>query len=95
MGELERESWKSGGGVLGGGKVVVLARGVGVITNSRHWGVWGFCTAEESVMGPVGVVRVGDWWRAGVMDWKAWIGRASKNSWATIKGVWEGSGRMV
>jgi len=21
------------------------------------------------------------------MDWKAWIGRASKNSWATMKGV--------
>lgn len=25
-------------------------------------------------------------------DWKAWIGRASKNSWANMKGVFDESG---
>ena len=36
---------------------------------------------------PVGVWMV--FWAEseGAMDWKAWIGRASKNSWATMKGV--------
>ena len=29
----------------------------------------------------------------GATDWKAWMGRASKNSWAKMKGVLDGSGR--
>lgn len=28
----------------------------------------------------------------GLTDWKAWIGRASKNSWANMNGVFKGSG---
>lgn len=27
----------------------------------------------------------------GLTDWKAWIGRASKNSWANMNGVFDGS----
>ena len=45
------------------------------------------------VMGPVGV-SIGGGGRLGVegaTDWKAWIGRASKNSWAKMKGLLEGS----
>lgn len=34
----------------------------------------------------------GDSLWVGGTDWKAWIGRASKNSWAKMKGVFEGSG---
>lgn len=47
-------------------------------------------------MGPVGVSRV---WLVslafGGTDWKAWIGRASKNSWAKMKGVLVGSVQHV
>ena len=35
---------------------------------------------------PVGVWMVSWAESEGDMDWKAWIGRASKNSWATMKG---------
>ncbi len=42
---------------------------------------------------PVGVEMVEE--GEGGTDWKAWIGRASKNSWANMKGVLEGSDRLV
>jgi len=60
---------------------------VGATTISRHWGPLDAEEVEEGVRvcSPVGVWMV---CRAeGAIDWKAWIGRASKNSWATMKGV--------
>lgn len=84
VGDLERESWKSGGGVEVVVVVVVMVDGggVGVTTNSRHWGV------GLVGKGPGGVVMVDG---EGMTDWKAWMGSASKNSWAKIKGVLVGS----
>ena len=91
----ERESWKSSwedAGVVdeedsGGG-------GVGDTTSSRHWGVWeaavGFVGSGMGSERPgivVWVLSAGE----GATDWKAWIGRASKNSWAKMKGVLDGS----
>ena len=73
--------------------VAMLEAGdVGVTTSSRHWGVldWGFGVVRGR--DPVGVVRVWDVsFGFGATDWKAWIGSASKNSWAKIKGVLLGS----
>ena len=77
------------------GEVVVVlfeAAGVGVTTSSRHWGVldWGFGLVRGRA--PVGVVRIWDGSLGfGATDWKAWIGSASKNSWAKMKGVLLGS----
>lgn len=89
VGDLERESWKSGGGVeeVEEEEVVVVVvmvdrGGVGVTTNSRH------CGLGLVGKGPVGVVRVEG---EGRTDWKAWMGSASKNSWAKMKGVLVGS----
>ena len=90
----ERESWNSGGG--GEAVVVLVGEGVGVITSSRHWGVRAVDAdvGWEVVVGSVGVAGVGGGGEvgAGATDWKAWIGRASKNSWAKMKGLLEGSG---
>lgn len=58
--------------------------GLGVTTSSRHW-VFGLAGN-----GPVAVVRVEG---EGMTDWKAWMGSASKNSWANMKGVLVGSVR--
>ncbi len=87
-----RESWNSGGGVAEEG-VVVVAGGVGEMRSSRHCGVVEVVVGLRMVVGPVGVVMVeglaeGD----GATDWKAWMGRASKNSWANMKGVLSVSG---
>ena len=86
MEALERESWKSGGG---DDAVVVewevgLAAVVGVTSNSRHWGVrdvdgcFGEIRSGRPSRPVIGFVSgaVGD----GATDWKAWMGRASKNS---------------
>lgn len=55
-----------------------MTDGLGVTTSSRHCGV-GFAPAIA---------------RGGLTDWKAWIGRASKNSWANMNGVFDGSGDL-
>lgn len=62
--------------------VVVEGGGAGVTTNSRHCGVG--CLR-------VGLAEVVMVEGEGMTDWKAWIGRASKNSWANMKGVLDGS----
>ena len=68
---------------------------IGVTTSSRHCGT--FEAAGTGVWISIGPERPGRDVALGVMvsegatDWKAWIGKASKNSWATIKGVLEGS----
>lgn len=80
VGVLERDSWNSGVGLAARefAVVVMVAGGVGVTTNSRHCGV-GFAPAIAG---------------GGLTDWKAWIGRASKNSWANMNGVLDGSGDL-
>lgn len=79
--------------------VVVMFEGgdVGVTTSSRHWGVLDWELGRVRGWGPVGVVRIWDVsFGFGATDWKAWIGSASKNSWAKMKGVLLGSiGRSV
>lgn len=89
VGVLETLSWKSGGGsgVDAGdddddGGENGEGGGVGVTTSSRHWG-------ELRWIGPVGLLR--GWEELGMVDWKAWMGRASKNSWANMNGILEGS----
>ncbi len=64
--------------------------GVGETTSSRHCGllVCRFEASGESLCSPVGVWIVSWVESEGAMDWKAWMGSASKNSWATIKGDW-------
>ena len=79
-----------------GEAVVVVFRvfGVGVTTNSRHWGVLDWEVGWVRGRGPVGVVRT--WFELEATDWKAWIGSASKNSWAKMNGVLLGSiGRLI
>lgn len=64
------------------------------MTSSRHWfdDDTGLCLVSGRV--PVGVSRVceAELLGLGGIDWKAWMGRASKNSWAMMKGVLAGSG---
>ena len=67
-------------------EVCVESEGVGETTISRHWGPLGFCEVRDSLCVPVGVWMLSWAESEGEMDWKAWIGRASKNSWATMKG---------
>ena len=82
------------------GEVVVVifeVGGVGVTTSSRHWGVLDLGVGLVRGRAPVGAVRI---WAVvsgfGGTDWKAWIGSASKNSWAKMKGVLLGSiGRSI
>lgn len=59
-----------------------------VTMSSRHWGVLdAFCDCC-SFVGPVGVMISCGWFSgAGGIDSKAWIGSASKNSWAIMNGV--------
>ena len=101
---MESVSWNSGGGLedcwdLGVWRVVCVEPwGVGETTISRHWGPLGWRLAAASGVSlcePVGVWMVSWVESKGVMDWKAWIGRASKNSWATMKGVLSGSEARV
>ena len=78
------------GGWEGGGvRMEEGLGGVGATRSSRHslWRGGGSCGAG---CGVVVVVRVG----AEVLglegtstDWKAWMGRASRNSWAIMKGI--------
>ena len=100
-------SWNSGGALescwdFGVERVVcVESGGEGETTISRHWGpFFCFCFGVDRADGERVCVPVGVWmvsgsfsWResVGAMDWKAWIGSASKNSWATIKGVLSGA----
>jgi hypothetical protein len=55
-------------------------RCAGVTTSSRHWGDLDAAVGWEMGRGPVGVSMVADWVGFGATDWKAWMGRASKNS---------------
>lgn len=85
-------SWKSGTGVSwdwdGGVARVVCVEpgGVGETTSSRHWRV-GLLVSFVRLEGAVGEGWVAAWEGATLTTWKAWMGRASKNSWATMKGV--------
>ena len=97
-------SWNSGGRLedrwdLGVRSVVcVESGGVGEMTISRHWGPLDCRVLEASGIRawlPVGVWMVLLSESEGAMDWKAWIGRASKNSWATMKGILSASNIMV
>ncbi len=96
-GSLARESWKSGWGFEADVLVVMFeGGGVGLTTSSRHCGVFDWDNGLVRGMGPVGVSRVRlDWLGFGGTDWKAWIGRASKNSWAKMKGLLVGSEQHV
>lgn len=82
------------------GEVVVVmfeVGDVGVTTSSRHWGV--LDCGVDLVRGRPAVGAVRTWAVVlgfGGTDWKAWIGSASKNSWAKMKGVLLGSmGRLI
>jgi hypothetical protein len=84
---LDRLSSNSGGGV--GGGVMIEGGAVGETRSSRHslrvcWtaGLGGF--VADVVM----VLRTGT---GTGTDWKAWMGMASKNSWATINGLFVAS----
>lgn len=56
------------------------------MTSSRHWGVVDVVDLRRGA-GPVGVgIAWGISEAEGAMDWKAWMGRASKNSWANMNG---------
>lgn len=101
---MERVSWNSRGGLedcwdLGVRSVVCIeSGGVGEMTISRHWRPLCCRFLEASgfrVCSPVGVWMVLWSEPEGTMDWKAWIGRASKNSWATMKGVLSASNIVV
>ena len=72
----------------------VLGEGceVGVTTSSRHWGVRAVVLGLEMGTGPLRPWIVEGGVGEGATDWKAWMGRASKNSWAKMKGVLVGSG---
>jgi len=88
--DLERVTSNSGGVVLGGFRIEGGA--VGETRSSRHSlrVVARAGTAGEGVVESVRVCRGG----IGTdTDWKAWMGRASKNSWAIMKGVFAASGR--
>jgi hypothetical protein len=87
---LLRVNWNSEDGSLDVDVDVMDGGGAGQTTISRHWGpVWvAFLVEGERACSPVGVLIVFSWGaEVGATDWKAWIGRASKNSWATMKGV--------
>lgn len=97
-----RESWNSTLDAGVEGEVVVIVAvfkvgGAGVTTSSRHWGVLDWEVGLVRGRCPVGVVRIWDVsFELGATDWKAWIGSASKNSWAKMKGILLGSiGRSV
>lgn len=77
--------------------------GVGETRSSRHSRVGPPGVSEEgflNVLGPDVVVIFATGEEAGAesedegwtsTNWKAWMGRASKNSWAIMKGVFSGS----
>lgn len=96
-----RESWNSRGAeaaVVVEMSELISGGGVWLTTSSRHWGVRAVDVegSSEMVKGPVGVAIVGVTWSLGdgATDWKAWIGRASKNSCAKMKGLLVGSGKL-
>lgn len=84
-------SWKSGTGVsvdwdLGVPRLrCVEPGGVGETTISRHWTV-GFVVSDAFCDDGEGD-DVGVWEEGTVTSWKACMGRASKNSWATMNGT--------
>lgn len=84
--DLERVSSNSGGGSFPGGGDVVGGEAE-LTRSSRHWCDWGCDLGLLREIGPVGVVMVWAVEGEGGTDWKAWMGSASKNSWATMKGV--------
>ena len=91
---LVRESWKSRDGLTEFDGDCSWVGAVGVTTSSRHEGCWDWGDGFEREIGPVGVSSVlcGDAIPGlGGTDWNAWIGRASKNSWAKMNGVLVGS----
>lgn len=65
---------------------------MGVTRSSRHCGFCASGLGRWRDICPVGVDRVWEAVGEGGTDWKAWIGSASKNSWANMKGVRFGSG---
>lgn len=74
------------------GRFSSIAFGFRVTISSRHWGVLAGLRGLWSFVGPVGVIIVswdcGGWFSGeGGTDSKAWMGRASKNSWAIMKGL--------
>ena len=85
------ESWKSGRGAA----VVDFGfstegGGAGETRSSRHCAFLAWEALFGRGKGPVGVVSIvaeG----VGATDWNAWIGSASKNSWAKMKGDFDGS----
>lgn len=83
---LARLSWNSGmfAWMFFGGGTDEMERvdggGAGETTSSRHW-----ATVEGRGGEPARLC--GGFCALGGTDWNAWMGRASKNSWATIKGV--------
>lgn len=94
MEALARESWKSRGGLVESDGGWSWVGAVGVTTSSRHEGCWDWGDGLDREIGPVGVSRVlcGDAVAGlGGTDWNAWMGRASKNSWAKMKGALVGS----
>lgn len=95
MEEVARVSWKSGGGVSLDWVAGVLRDswvepgGVGETSISRHWrvGVVVLLEGEElSVEEGASDLEAGT-----ETSSKAWMGRASKNSWATMKGIFGGA----
>ena len=54
-----------------------------------------FAVSGERAWDPVGVSIVFCVESEGAMDWKAWMGSASKNSWATMKGLSSDSGVLL
>lgn len=94
MEALARESWKSRDGLVEFGVGCSWVGAVGVTTSSRHEGCRDWGDGFDREIGPVGVSRVlcgGAMAGLGGADWNAWIGRASKNSWAKMNGVLVGS----
>jgi hypothetical protein len=78
---------KSGVGFPGVGGVEVVVKGdAGVTRSSRHSLVF-FCGVRVGGGWLVDVVIVDEGEVDGATDWKMCIGRASKNSWAIMKGV--------
>lgn len=84
--DLERVTSNSGGGSFPGG-VDVVGGGAELTRSSRHRCDWACVFGLLREVGPAGVVRVWTVEDEGGTDWKAWMGSASKNSWATMKGV--------
>jgi len=91
VGFLERTRVKSGSGSedCDGFGLDMLEYGEAGATKSSRHSFGGFCGGMAEF---AEVVRVG---LDDVTDWNTWIGRASKNSWATMNGVELSSSKKV